>query len=886
MSIFTKILGDPHEREVNRLRKRVSDIHAFAAQAKGYSDAELKNAYARLQERYSNGEKLPELLPEAFALVQEAASRTLEQRHYDVQFIGGMVLNDGRIAEMKTGEGKTLVATLALSLQALTKKGAHLVTVNDYLARRDCAWMGPVYHALGLSVGCIQSDRRTLLFDPEHTADESSYEHLRDVERAEAYQADITYGTNNEFGFDFLRDNMAQKLEDKVQRPLHFAIVDEVDSILIDEARTPLIISGPASAATSDYQRYAQLVQQLHENEHYNIDEKQRAVTLTQTGIQQMEQALGVKNIYDVSGVTMAHHIEQALKAKAMFKRDKDYLVRDGQVLIVDEFTGRVLEGRRYSEGLHQAIEAKEGVEIKQENVTLATITYQNYFRLYETLSGMTGTAATEAEEFSKIYNLEVVVIPTHRDLMRNDGDDLIYKTAQAKYAAIIDQIEELHIKGQPVLVGTVTVERSELLSQLLTKRGIEHSVLNAKHHQSEAEVVAQAGTPGAVTIATNMAGRGTDIVLGGAPREKNREQEVKELGGLYVLGSERHESRRIDNQLRGRSGRQGDPGETQFYVSLEDDLMRIFGSERVQGIMNTLKLPEDVPIQNKMISKALESAQKRVEGHNFDSRKHLVEYDDIMNTHRDVIYKRRDEILASANENTDRTREIFMEYIRSEIDRVVGVHAAGAELKDWNFKEIQETLSSMFGLPKALLLDPNGLPKEAKTTDIVKLRDFLSTWANDQAVAAYEALEERIGDPKSMRHIERLLLLRSIDTFWIEHLEQMKHLRESIGLQGYGQRDPLVEYKKESYFMFTQLLEDIERHVVNTIFKVQLKPHTHAPKKEGRSAIERQEEHTTSGGSDKDKKKEKPLTSEKVGRNDPCPCGSGKKYKKCHGAA
>ncbi len=860
------------------MQKRVIEINAFSEILKSLKDNEFPVYFQKLRERFKEGSTLSELLPETFALVREVSERVLQMRHFDVQLIGGMVLVEGKIAEMKTGEGKTLVATLSLVLQALTATGGHLVTVNDYLARRDAVWMGQIYHALGLSVGCIQSDQQSFVYDPELDVEHSIYPNLRPITRKEAYQADITYGTNNEFGFDFLRDNMAQRMEDKVQRPLAFAIVDEVDSILIDEARTPLIISGPAQEATSEYRRYAELVERLQVQVDYDVDEKQHAVTLTQVGIKKMETALGVSNIYDLEGITMAHHIEQALKAKALYLRDRDYLVKDGRIVIVDEFTGRMLEGRRYSEGLHQAIEAKEGVEIKQENVTLATITFQNYFRLYKTLSGMTGTAATEAEEFGKIYGLDVVVVPTHRPMIRKDNADLIYKTEAAKFQAVMEQIRDLHIKGQPVLVGTISVEKSERLSNMLQNANVPHSVLNAKYHEKEAEIVAQAGTRGAVTIATNMAGRGTDIVLGGFPRDSEKEKEIVGLGGLCVIGTERHESRRIDHQLRGRSGRQGDPGETQFYVSLEDDLMRIFGSDRVKTMMNALRLPEDVPIQHSMITKALESAQKRVEGHHFDARKHLVEYDDIMNTHRDVIYKRRDAILRASQFNDGSTKEMLLTEIHNELGRIVAIHTMESDIAKWELTQIQERFIAMIAGDEHRV-DLPLIVKNLKNSEPAHVRDALLKHLEEMALSGYAGVEERVGNPELMREIERALLLRSIDTFWIEHLEQMKQLRETIGLRGYGQRDPLVEYKKEAYIIFTQLLENIGRSVASMVFKVRVEE-KQAPVKP--TLIEQQQQHQTNR-SDSERSSEQ-LHTTKVGRNDPCPCGSGRKYKKCHG--
>jgi preprotein translocase subunit SecA len=766
--------------------------------------------------------------------------------------------------------------------------------------------MGPLYNALGLSIGIIQHEA-AFLYDPTYTqAGSDGVQFLRPVQRKEAYAADITYGTNNEFGFDYLRDNMAPTIAHRVQRDLHYAIVDEVDSILIDEARTPLIISAPSEDSSQLYYKFAKLVLTMEEGPDYNVDEKMRAVSMTQEGITKVERALGIGNIYEASGIENVHHIEQALKAKALFKRDKDYVVKEGEVIIVDEFTGRMMYGRRYSEGLHQAIEAKEGVEVKQESRTLATITFQNFFRLYTKLAGMTGTAATEAEEFARIYNLETLQIPTHKPMVRKDLQDRIYKTEKGKYQALAREIKTRHELGQPILIGTISIEKNELIADLLSREGVPCSLLNAKNHAKEAEIISQAGRKGAVTVATNMAGRGVDIVLGGTPVDPAQAEEVRALGGLHVIGTERHESRRIDNQLRGRSGRQGDPGSSQFYVSTEDDLMRIFGSERLKGIMDRLGVPEDMPIENRMISKSIESAQKKVEGHNFDIRKHLVEYDDVMNKHREVIYTLRREILEHseidvANPTARLLRERMIELITQEIDQVVSFHTADGDQSKWNLDEIYEVIDTIF---------PVSLENRIKLEDMRQIagdvaqdataRTAIITYLVELSKKAYEALEHRIQDATLMNNIERALYLRAIDTLWIEHLDLMDHLRQGIGLRGFAQRDPLVEYKKEAYGLFRELMNNIQKQVVYAIYKV-------GPAKDMTSAAatpitQRLAQSTTmqpstsaqfSGTNERVSTSAPAMATvsapknaegEKVGRNDPCPCGSGKKYKKCHG--
>jgi preprotein translocase subunit SecA len=870
MTAFTKLFSDPQAREIKRFQEVVDRINAFEPTLEKFSDEKLKGQTETFRKRLEGGESLDSLLPEAFATVREASKRVLEQRHFDVQLMGGIALHEGKIAEMKTGEGKTLVATLAVYLNALAGQGVHVVTVNDYLARRDAGWMGPIYDALGLSIGVIVHEQG-LLFDAAHEAEgepDPRTRRLRPVTRAEAYAADITYGTNNEFGFDYLRDNMVGEAGAEVQRGHAYAIVDEVDSILIDEARTPLIISQPAEESTDTYYRFAQITPRLERDRHFRVDEKLKAVTLTDEGVEEVERLLGIKDIYESGGIELIHHLEQSLKAQALFTRDRDYVVREGEVIIVDEFTGRLMPGRRYSEGLHQAIEAKEGVEIKRESVTLATITFQNYFRLYEKLAGMTGTASTEAEEFHKIYKLDVSSIPTHRPMIRADLHDQVYKNEAAKFGAVASEIERRHLEGQPVLVGTISIEKSERLSALLTKRGIRHEVLNAKHHEKEAMIISGAGARGAVTIATNMAGRGTDIQL--APS-------VADVGGLHIIGTERHESRRIDNQLRGRAGRQGDPGSSQFYLSLEDDLMRIFGSERVASVMERLGLPDDVPIEHSLISRSIESAQKKVEGHNFDIRKRVVEYDDVMNRHRERIYAERRRIVHGDDVSSE-----IKESIKHALTIRVRAQTGEAERTDWETEEIVNALRSILPLESSELQSlVDGSQTEAE----------LLEKAEAAAVALYRDREERWGD--GWHHIERAMLLRTIDMLWIEHLEAMERLREGIGLRGYGQREPLVEYKAEAYNLFQNLLTAIDEQLSRLIFHAEI---TSQQPGVADGYPERAERAEGSGSIDKHTPPLHPSTpvsgpsspnsqpSSKLGRNDPCWCGSGKKYKKCHG--
>jgi len=970
---LNKVLGDPVRREIKRYEGVVGLINELEADMSALSDEELRDKTREFRERLgvegadiTHGQSsaaglgeeteemamqraeekeraaqralaLDELLPEAFAVVREASKRTLGMRHFDVQLIGGIVLHQGRIAEMKTGEGKTLVATLALYLNALEGRGAHLVTVNDYLARRDAGWNAALYHSLGMSVGVIAGQDLSFVYDPDFLDDthpDPRLQHLRPCTRREAYAADITYSTNNELGFDYLRDNMAQKLDRCVQRRLHYAIVDEVDSILIDEARTPLIISGQASEATDKFYTYARLIPRLVAEDDYTIDEKTKSATLTEEGAEKIEKWTGISNVYDMEHVAEAHQINQALRAHALWLRDRDYIVRDGEVIIVDEFTGRTMPGRRWSDGLHQAIEAKEGVAVQQETVTLATITFQNFFRLYDKLAGMTGTAITESEEFHKIYNLEVVPIPTHRPMIRLDEPDLIYKTEEGKYRAVVEEIADRNRKGQPILVGTTSIEKSERLSRALDKMGVQHSVLNAKLHEKEADVVANAGQRGSVTIATNMAGRGTDIVLG---------EGVADIGGLYIIGTERHESRRIDNQLRGRSGRQGDAGESRFFLSFEDDLMRVFGGERMQGIMGRLGVDEDTPIESKMVSRQIEGAQSRVEGHNFDSRRHVVEYDDVMNKQREIIYGERRKIL----EGTD-TRSNFVSMVEHVVATEVPTFCEGRHRETWDFEGLWERMHQFApALPPLSEVDMDSLGSTVE--------DVCETLSGE-LIGLYEEKEQEYG-PDLLREVEQSVMLQVIDTRWLAYLTQMDHLREGMGFQAYGQMDPLVEYKAAAFAAFQDLTEDIQREIVRALLNVQIRrvdPAAAAPAEEGSpeavaaaptagaanaTAPQSPRADRPGGATDGSQvpparpaaalasgalaratgtRVSAPLTAQpavrnivesssagsrrvdgtngsavgngargqqgKVGRNQACPCGSGKKYKYCHG--
>lgn len=854
----------------------VEKINSLEAKTMKLSDEGLKEKTAEFKRRIAEGESLDQVLPEAYALVREAAKRVIGERHYDVQLLGGIVLHQGKIAEMRTGEGKTLTSTLPIYLNAISGKGVHVVTVNDYLAKRDCNWMGSVFNALGVSTACIVHDAsyryEPVILDNNEVSVEM--ENLVPISRREAYACDITYGTNNEFGFDYLRDNMVQTKEQMSQRPLNFAIVDEVDSILIDEARTPLIISAPDSESTKLYQRFAQITPHLKEKEDYEVDEKMKAVTLTEKGISKVESMLGVGNIYELGKINYVHHLEQSLRAEVLFKHDRDYVVRDGEVVIVDDFTGRLMQGRRYSDGLHQAIEAKEGVEVQKESRTLATITFQNYFRMYEKLSGMTGTASTSAEEFSKVYKLDVLEIPTNKVQVRKDLADVVYKTEKGKFDAIAQRIKEMHATGQPVLVGTIAIEKSEYLSALLTREGVAHEVLNAKHHEKEAAIIAKAGQKNAVTIATNMAGRGTDIKLG---------EGVRELGGLCIIGSERHEARRIDNQLRGRAGRQGDPGVSQFYVSLEDELMRRFGGDKLKGMMDTLGLPEDQPIQNALISRTIESAQSKIEGYNFDVRKHVLDYDDVMNKQREVVYKKRKEIL-----EMNEARNEVLAYIEEQIERIVSVHCVEDEF-NWNLEGIANEMQDifLFGAEHKKKLETLRSDKAKNEAEkITAISEYLLGIAKEM----YIQKEREIGT-EAMRQIEKAIILQTVDTLWMNHLDEIDYLRQGIGLRGYGQRDPLIEYKKEAFHMFSHLMENIRSTIVHTIFKISIvSTEKQEIKNEQNLKFEGAQEMQQFGALQEENKTKAPVAQQPLvnknttGRNEPCPCGSGKKYKQCHG--
>jgi preprotein translocase subunit SecA len=823
-----KIFGSKNDRELKRLAPLVDRITALEPGYRDLSDAALQAKTPEFKERLDRGEPIDDLLPEAFAAAREASARTLGMRPFDVQLIGGLVLHEGKIAEMKTGEGKTLVATMPAYLNALTGRGVHIVTVNDYLARRDTQWMGTIYRFLGLTVDTIVHG-------------------LDDDERRRAYAADITYGTNNEFGFDYLRDNMKFSLEDYVQRDFHYAIVDEVDSILIDEARTPLIISGPAEESTQLYYTLNQVARQLKNEQDFTVDEKARSVLITEAGVAHAEKLVNLPNLYDPGNIEVLHHLNAALKAHNLFKRDVDYIVKEGQVLIVDEFTGRLMPGRRYSDGLHQALEAKEGVKIENENQTLATITFQNYFRMYEKLAGMTGTADTEAEEFKKIYKLEVMVIPTDKKMIRVDHPDAIYRTEAEKYNAVVEDIRDCYQRGQPVLVGTTSIEKSEHVSRLLKREGIKHEVLNAKQHEKEAQIVAHAGQQGMVTIATNMAGRGTDIVLGDG---------VVERGGLHILGTERHESRRIDNQLRGRSGRQGDPGTSRFYLSLEDDLLRIFGSDRIKGLMGRLGMDDGEPIEHRLVSNAIEKAQKRVEGHNFDIRKQLIEYDDVMNKQREVIYAQRRQILGGKTLEED-----IVDMAAELVDEIVAEYTANKLPEEWDHKAFGDVFYKQFGFRVSL----------------ENLDGDLSDVLYDLVKARFVAKGEEVG-PELFRELQQMVLLQIVDNHWKEHLLSMDHLRDGIGLRGYAQVDPLREYQREGYDMFMDLIHRINADSVGTLFHLQVQPHHEPPPEARPKSTPMSFSHGDSAPQPKQRQ------NKKVGRNDPCPCGSGKKYKKCCG--
>ena len=838
-NILKKIFGTKNDRELKRLSLLLREINNLEPAMTALNDEELKAKTPYFREKLKNGFSLDDILTEAFATAREASRRTLGMRPFDVQIIGGIALHEGKIAEMKTGEGKTLAATMPLYLNALEGKGCHVVTVNDYLARRDAEWMGPIYKFLGLTVGVIIHG-------------------LDDPERREAYHCDITYGTNNEFGFDYLRDNMKFTLDDYVQREFNYAIVDEVDSILIDEARTPLIISGPSEESTDKYYKINQIIPRLKKDKDYSIEEKSRTVVLTEDGVAHVEKLLNVQNLYEPRNIEIVHHVNQALRAHTLFKRDVDYLVKDGQVVIVDEFTGRVMPGRRYSDGLHQALEAKENVKIERENQTLASITFQNYFRMYKKLAGMTGTADTEAAEFKKIYNLDVLVIPTNMPMIREDHNDLIYKTEREKINAIIGEVKALNKERRPVLIGTISIEKSEMLSKHLLRAGIKHHVLNAKNHEKEAEIVAQAGQAGMVTISTNMAGRGTDIKLG---------EGVAELGGLHILGTERHESRRIDNQLRGRSGRQGDRGSSRFYLSLEDDLLRIFGAERISGIMDKIGIEEDQPIEHKYISRAIENAQKRVEGQNFDIRKHLLDYDDVMNRQRKVIYEQRKKVLRGDNLWAD-TEEMIEEIIDNILSEFVDEKT---KKEDINFKGLDDALLKQFNIRFDL----------ANTDQTGDGQSAIREWII-QGVQKYLRDKEKEFGPELMNYLMKVIMLQAIDVQWKEHLLAMDHLREGIGLRGYAQKDPVREYQREGYDMFMEMIARIKMDVLEKLCLIRIQ------REEEVEAIrqKQKQDYVMSRGEDTPEKKTVKHEGPKTGRNDPCPCGSGKKYKKCCGAS
>jgi len=832
MSILSKIFGDANERYINKIRPLLKEVNSFEDQISKLSDDELKNKTEEFKSRFLKDASLDEILPEAFAAVRETAKRTLKQRHFDEQILGGIALHQGKIAQMATGEGKTLTATLSAYLNAIPhsagdkKATVHIITVNDYLARRDTVWMGQIYQFLGITVGCVNSDG-SYVYDPAHTGknldavrDETGsfrviHEFLRPATKKDAYNCDIVYGTNTEFGFDYLRDNLVGDLSQVISPGRAFAVVDEVDSILIDEARTPLIISMPDAESPKLYDTFAKIIPRLKENEDYNVDLKMRTTVITESGLNKVEKMLGMDNIYEERGIKYVHHLEQALRAEALFHKDKDYVVKNGEVIIVDEFTGRLLQGRRYSEGLHQAIEAKEGVKVQQESRTLATVTFQNFFRLYNKLAGMTGTAATSAEEFYKVYNLGVVIVPTHKPMIRKNLPDRIYKTEEAKFKAVVKEIKERYDKGQPVLIGTISIENNEKLSQMLSREGIKHEVLNAKQHEREAAIHAQAGRFRAVTVATNMAGRGVDIILGGNPQDPEEAKKVLNLGGLHVIGTERHEARRIDNQLRGRAGRQGDPGSSQFFASLEDNLLKIFGGERIKNLMNTLNIPEDQPIEAGLVSRAIESAQTKIEGFNFDARKHVLEYDDVMNQHRSLVYKKRQEILS-------------------------------------------------------------GIPRD-------EILGLLKNQSNEgNAEDLYNQKEKEMG-PELMRQVEKLVMLNTLDNLWMNHLEDMEYLRDSVRLRAYGQRDPLVEYKNEGRQLFRDLLFNFEAQVATIILKIQ--PPRISTNIEARNPKQAQNPNDQNSKQFRNSDFGFRISqSGKIGRNDPCPCGSGKKYKKCHG--
>jgi len=885
--IFSKLF-DNNQKEIQKILPIINKINSLEEEIKKLKDEELKAKTGEFKIRLGNGESLDDIWAETFAVVREASKRAIGERHFDVQLIAASVLHQGKIAEQKTGEGKTLSATPALYLNSLTGKGVHLVTVNDYLARRDCGWMGPIYNALNISCAAIIHDQ-SFIYDPNYEnkdAEDWRLKHLKPVTRKEAYDADVTYGINSEYGFDYLRDNMVQEKSQLVQRDFHYAIVDEVDSVLIDEARTPHIISAPDSEPTQKYFEYAKIVEKLNPTIDYVIDEKLHTAHFTEHGILKIEKMFGLDNIYEKDFETV-HHLEAALKARTLFHREKEYIVKEGEVIIVDEFTGRLMFGRRFSEGIHQAIEAKEGVTIQQESRTLATVSLQNYFRMYEKLAGMTGTAVTEAEEFHKIYKLDVITIPTNKPMVRKDYSDVVYKTTRAKYAAVAREIEECYKKGQPVLVGTTSIDKNSIVSEFLKRKGIPHEVLNAKNHLKEAGIISQAGVKKAVTVATNMAGRGVDIILGGSPPDKytildkkefkekhekwiKSHEEVVSLGGLHVIGTERHESRRIDNQLRGRAGRQGDPGSSRFFIALDDDIMRIFGGEQVAKLMTVFKMPEDIPLEHPMVSRSIEQSQVKVEGFNFDARKHLVEYDDVMNKQREIIYKLRKKVLEQKDDVELKNETI--DKINKEIENIVNIYAPEGYTEIEREKIVQDFIS-------IIPFDPNSQKQVIKEIEKLKSKEEIIGFLEKLISDIYEQREKQI-TPEVTRQIEKWVYLSVIDSLWMDHLDAIDDLREGIGLRGYGQRDPLVEYKAEAFNMFEKLIAQIDYQVIHRIFKVQIS-------KEPQSIPKPQKIITTPAGetSSENEKSVKQVIKDKdrIGRNDPCWCGSGKKWKRCH---
>ena len=883
MGIFSFLGTSTNNTAGKKYDSIVTHINSLEEKMGSVSDEKLKQYTDTLKNKIQQDSSLDDILPQAFALVREVAKRNLGQRHYDVQLVGGVVLHQGKIAEMRTGEGKTLSATLPTYLNALEGKGVHVVTVNDYLARRDAVWMGQIYDALGLTVGVITHDQ-AYVYDKKHIANEEQTdqdrdetgafkvedEYLRPVERKEAYNADITYGTNNEFGFDYLRDNLVQKQDDKVQRGFHYAIVDEVDSILIDESRTPLIISSPDTAGSQLYTQFAQIVPQLTENTDYTIDHKFKSVSLTQDGIHKVEKTLSINNLYDESGGGSLRHIhalEQALKAHALFEKDKDYVVKDNQVVIVDQFTGRMMPGRRFSEGLHQALEAKERVAIQRESRTVATVTFQNYFRMYSKLCGMTGTALTNEEEFLQVYRLDVVVIPTHRQNIRKDFADVVFMNQEEKYSAVVEEIQEKNKQGRPVLIGTTSIDTNEHLSKLLTREGIKHEVLNAKNHAQEGEIIAQAGKYGAVTVATNMAGRGVDIILGGNPPDAEQAKKIRDLGGLHIIATERHEARRIDNQLRGRAARQGDPGSGQFFLSLEDKMVKVFGGDRIQKLMKSLRVPKNQPIESKMVTNVIESAQKKIEGMNFDTRKYLLEYDQVLNRQRNALYKRRDQILSSSPEDI---QSFVSEYLQEYIENIVANATAGSSVNEWDVDGLKNEVKTLFHQQQETVIDQGIDNIIQKSNNLEDAKHEIQELLTKECTNRADKKTQDFGADQLAQALQQILL-NTVDMLWMDHLEAMEYMRDAVRLRSYGQRDPLAEYKGEGARMFEELEGRIAHTISVSFFHIQKAPEPTTQKQA--MQFQTNDRQNTSSKSEK-----------QVGRNDPCPCGSGKKYKKCHG--